>query len=43
LLPGCDIDLVLGEPREGRVATTLVVSRGYGGFASALVLRRPEQ
>ncbi len=43
LAPGCcDIDLVLGQPRERSLRTALVVSRGHGGFAAALVLGRPE-
>jgi act minimal PKS chain-length factor (CLF/KS beta) len=33
------IDLVLGQPREQRVGTALVLARGHGGFNSALVLR----
>lgn len=41
LAPGCDIDLVLGQPRERSLRTALIVSRGYGGFAAALVLGRP--
>lgn len=42
LAPGCDIDLVLEQPREVPLRTALVVSRGHGGFAVALVLGRPE-
>lgn len=34
------LDLVLGAPRERRVDTALVLARGYGGFNSALVVRR---
>lgn len=34
------LDLVLGAPRTRELASALVVSRGYGGFASALVLCR---
>jgi act minimal PKS chain-length factor (CLF/KS beta) len=34
------LDLVLGAPRSRELVNALVVSRGYGGFASALVLRR---
>ncbi|TYB39227.1 ketosynthase chain-length factor [Micromonospora sp. AP08] len=37
LAPGIDLDLVT-EPREGPVATALVVARGHGGFTAALVL-----
>ncbi|MEU9016665.1 ketosynthase chain-length factor [Actinomadura sp. NPDC048394] len=35
-----EIDLVTGEPREAGLRTALVVARGYGGFNSALVVRR---
>ena len=40
LAPGCDIDLVLGEPRVRELRTALVVARGYGGFTAAVVLTR---
>ncbi|MET0425261.1 MAG: ketosynthase chain-length factor [Actinoplanes sp.] len=40
LAPGCDIDLVLGDSRARRLHTALVVGRGHGGFASAVVLQR---
>jgi minimal PKS chain-length factor (CLF/KS beta) len=33
------IDLVLGEPRELRVRSALVLARGAGGFNAAIVLR----
>lgn len=33
------IDLVVGEPREARVRTALVLARGAGGFNAAMVLR----
>lgn len=39
--PGCDIDLVLGAPRETTLDVALVLARGFGGFNAALVLRRP--
>lgn len=43
LAPGCDLDLVTGQPRDGRVRTALVLARGHGGFNAALVLKdRPE-
>jgi len=42
LAPGCEIDLVSGQPREAPLRTALVLSRGHGGFTSALVLRHPE-
>ncbi|MFC3997688.1 ketosynthase chain-length factor [Nocardiopsis sediminis] len=41
LAPGCDIDLVRGEPRSAPVRTALVLARGNGGFNSALVVRGP--
>lgn len=34
------VDLVAGEPRELAADAVLVLARGYGGFASALVLTR---
>jgi act minimal PKS chain-length factor (CLF/KS beta) len=43
LRPGCDLDLVLGAPREGGLGTALVVARGYGGFTSAVVLGRGDR
>ncbi|MFG1612137.1 ketosynthase chain-length factor [Nonomuraea wenchangensis] len=42
LAPGCDIDLVTGQPRELPLRTALVLARGYGGFTAALVLRAPD-
>jgi act minimal PKS chain-length factor (CLF/KS beta) len=42
LAPGCDLDLVLGAPREIRPGTALVLARGYGGFTAAIVLRDME-
>jgi act minimal PKS chain-length factor (CLF/KS beta) len=38
IAPGCDIDLVLDQPRETRPRTALVLARGHGGFTAALVL-----
>ncbi|MEW2400544.1 beta-ketoacyl synthase N-terminal-like domain-containing protein [Streptomyces sp. NPDC046862] len=47
-VPGVDredvdprVELVVGEPRAERVDCALVLARGHGGFASALVLTRP--
>ncbi|GLP63736.1 actinorhodin polyketide beta-ketoacyl synthase [Streptomyces sp. TUS-ST3] len=40
LAPGCDIDLVTGEPRTADLRHALVLARGHGGFVSALVLGR---
>lgn len=37
---GCRLDIVRGAGRCADVRTALVVARGYGGFNSALVLRR---
>jgi minimal PKS chain-length factor (CLF/KS beta) len=37
---GCGLELVRGTSRPADVRTALVVARGYGGFNSALVLRR---
>jgi act minimal PKS chain-length factor (CLF/KS beta) len=34
------IDLVVEEPREARLTNALVLARGYGGFNSAMVVRR---
>ncbi|MBH5129538.1 MULTISPECIES: beta-ketoacyl synthase N-terminal-like domain-containing protein [unclassified Streptomyces] len=34
------VELVVGEPRAERVESALVLARGHGGFASALVLTR---
>jgi act minimal PKS chain-length factor (CLF/KS beta) len=33
-----ELDLVVGEPREAKLHTALVLARGYGGFNSAVVL-----
>jgi act minimal PKS chain-length factor (CLF/KS beta) len=41
LAPGVDIDLVRGEPLAGRICCALVLARGYGGFNSAVVIRKP--
>ena len=35
------LDLVIGQPREARVRTALVLARGHGGFNAAVVLRAP--
>jgi act minimal PKS chain-length factor (CLF/KS beta) len=39
LAPGCELALVLDQPKEAKVRTALVLARGIGGFNSALVLR----
>jgi minimal PKS chain-length factor (CLF/KS beta) len=38
---GCDLNFVLDEAREAKLGTVLLNARGFGGFNSALVLRRP--
>lgn len=35
------VDLVVGEPRGREVRTALVLARGHGGFASAMVITAP--
>ncbi|MGH3800355.1 MAG: beta-ketoacyl-[acyl-carrier-protein] synthase family protein [Pseudonocardiaceae bacterium] len=40
--PECDLDYVPLVAREQRVNTVLTVGSGFGGFQSAMVLRRPE-
>ena len=37
---GHGLDLVTGAAREAGLGTVLVIARGFGGFNSALVLRR---
>ncbi|WP_225844532.1 ketosynthase chain-length factor [Streptomyces sp. HPF1205] len=39
--PEYALDLVTGHARRARVDAALVIARGYGGFNSALVVRRP--
>ncbi|HEX8005129.1 MAG TPA: ketosynthase chain-length factor [Trebonia sp.] len=48
IAPGCEIDLVIGEPRPlspgaGSPGAALVMARGQGGFNSAIVLRAMPQ
>jgi 3-oxoacyl-(acyl-carrier-protein) synthase len=38
--PGHGLNVVTGEARPARIETALIAARGYGGFNSALVLRR---
>lgn len=38
--PEYTLDMVLGEPRKTPVNAALVLARGYGGFNSAMVVRR---
>jgi 3-oxoacyl-(acyl-carrier-protein) synthase len=37
---GCELNFVTGSARQAEVRTALVIARGFGGFNSALVLRR---
>jgi len=39
--PECDLDYVPLTAREARIDTVLSVGSGFGGFQSAMVLRRP--
>jgi minimal PKS chain-length factor (CLF/KS beta) len=39
LAPGCQLALVLDQPKETKVRSALILARGNGGFNSALVLR----
>lgn len=41
--PECDLDYVPLTAREMRLNTVLSVGSGFGGFQSAMVLRRPER
>jgi minimal PKS chain-length factor (CLF/KS beta) len=38
--PGGELNFVTGTAREAKVDTVLIAARGFGGFNSALVLRR---
>ncbi|WP_410585899.1 ketosynthase chain-length factor [Amycolatopsis sp. lyj-23] len=40
--PDHELDLVLGDPRPLSLRTALVLARGEGGFASAMVVTGPE-
>jgi act minimal PKS chain-length factor (CLF/KS beta) len=42
LAPEYDIDLVISVPRVESLGTALVITRGYGGFNSAIVVRAAE-
>jgi minimal PKS chain-length factor (CLF/KS beta) len=39
---GCDLNFVTGTSQKAELRTALVAARGYGGFNSAIVLRRAE-
>jgi len=37
---GCDLSFVTGKAQPREIKTVLVSARGFGGFNSALVLRK---
>lgn len=39
--PECDVNLVVGEPRSGKIRAALTNSLGFGGSNSSLVFRNP--
>jgi 3-oxoacyl-[acyl-carrier-protein] synthase II len=39
----CNLNLVTGEARRGRVRTTLSNSFGFGGSNSCIVMRHPDE
>ena len=41
--PDCDVNLVVGEPKPGRIRAALTNSLGFGGSNSSLVFRNPEE
>ncbi|RBL87168.1 polyketide beta-ketoacyl synthase, partial [Streptomyces cavourensis] len=41
--PECDLDYVPLTAREAKLRSVLTVGSGFGGFQSAMVLRRPEE
>ncbi len=41
--PDCDVNLVVGEPREMRIRAALSNSLGFGGSNSSLIFRNPEE
>ncbi|MDT0566737.1 beta-ketoacyl-[acyl-carrier-protein] synthase family protein [Streptomyces sp. DSM 3412] len=41
--PECDLDYVPLTAREARLRNVLTVGSGFGGFQSAMVLRRPQE
>ncbi len=41
--PDCDLDIVTGAPRSGRINVALSNSFGFGGSNSSVALRHPEQ
>jgi 3-oxoacyl-(acyl-carrier-protein) synthase len=38
----CNLNLITGEPRRGRVRMTLSNSFGFGGSNSCIVMRHPD-
>ncbi|HYZ54042.1 MAG TPA: phosphopantetheine-binding protein, partial [Streptosporangiaceae bacterium] len=42
LAPDCAIDLVRAKPRQAEIRTAMVTARGYGGFNTAIVLKKPQ-
>jgi len=38
--PGCDLNFVTGKAQAREITNVLINARGFGGFNSALVLRR---
>jgi 3-oxoacyl-(acyl-carrier-protein) synthase len=41
--PECDLNLVTGTPRRGRIRVAMSNSFGFGGSNSCVVLRNPEE
>jgi act minimal PKS chain-length factor (CLF/KS beta) len=37
----CDLNFVTGQKQARKIKTALICARGFGGFNSALVLRKP--
>jgi 3-oxoacyl-(acyl-carrier-protein) synthase len=40
--PDCQLNLIVGGPRRGRVRAAMSNSFGFGGSNSSLVFRNPE-
>jgi 3-oxoacyl-(acyl-carrier-protein) synthase len=41
--PDCNLNLVTGTPRRGRIRVAMSNSYGFGGSNSCVVLRHPEE
>lgn len=41
--PECNVNLVLGESRRGKIRAAMSNSLGFGGSNSSLVFRNPEE